>query len=553
MRNGKSIHGRRMHREMFPSSFLKNCTDRYCYMLPDCVKGSMPITQKNRELLIKLGELMGIDESSIPRKQSNIPAGYTYLGQFIDHDITLEPFSNIDENKKVDPQETMNLRTPCLDLDSLYGGGPVVTPYLYDHSPGVDGLKFIIGENNTSTGRGGPPRADGSFGTPLNFDLPRTPDGTAIIGDPRNDENLIISQLHHSFLKFHNRVVDQVISDNPNLGRQEIFSKARELVTHHYQWIVVNDFLRRILPDKILKDVFNRRRVLLFKKKKGKNGNTDPFRLPVEFTVGAYRFGHSMVRDNYDFNDNFRDGAGPNDFLKAFEFVSRGRIPVFSNWVVDFNRFFITNRKIGKVNMAMKIDTNMALNLHRLPSDLNELPPTGMMMNFKAMLASRNLVRGMIFKLPTGQCVARKCKMKAMTSFKDLFGKRMLLSIAARIPKPLLPGGVRFPKLPGGIKIPSRVADKDLKFLIDNKELRTKTPLWYYVLREAELKGKGNQLGPCGARILAETFFRMLDEDPKSYLNKNPRFKPSLPRIAGKKRGDFDMADLLNFAGVLTL
>ncbi|MBX2817060.1 MAG: hypothetical protein KTR24_13725 [Saprospiraceae bacterium] len=496
-----------------------------------------------------LGDLMGVDESGIARKESNIPAGYTYLGQFIDHDITLEPFSSVDSVQV--PSQTLNMRTPCLDLDSLYGGGPAVSRHLYDHGPNlslqVRGLKFLLGENR-NVGPGGPHTSVGAIGVPSDFDLPRTSDRTAIIGDPRNDENLFVSQLHHAFLKFHNRVVDQLSLEG--VSRDELFDRARETVTHHYQWIVVHDFLRRILVDKLLADVFDDENLIFFPQRAN---NQNPFRLPVEFTVGAYRFGHSMVRDKYDFNNNFRDALTNNSFLNAFNFVSRQRLPVFSNWVIDWNRFFDTGITFGddfKINMAMKIDTNMALSLESLPSDLNEQAPgSSSMPNFKAILASRNLRRGLAFKLPSGQAVSRKCNLQPMQSLKDLLSQKVKLTINRLVPKNDIPKELRLAKVP--FERPLKILDRKLLLFLTNKELARKTPLWYYVLREAETKGKGNQLGPCGGRIIAETFYRMLKDDPESYLNKG--FTPHLDRIQGKPNGDFDMADLLNFAGVLSL
>jgi len=556
MNLGKFSHGRGLSKPLFSMSFLKNCRDFYCYMFPDCTTKdkTLPINETNRTFLNRLGELMAKNELSMPKQESKIPAGYTYFGQFVDHDITFEPFSDINSDKFLDPQETQNFRTPCLDLDNLYGGGPAVTPFLYDHGPFGMGMKFLIGTNR-NVGSGGPRNRDRSTGIPSDFDVPRTPDKTAIIGDPRNDENLFVSQLHHAFLKFHNNVLEHEQSKDPNRDRGTLFNTTRMSVTHHYQWIVVHDFLKRIIPTKVWKDVFEKENLLFFKRN---SKNSNPFRLPVEFTVAAYRFGHSMVRDAYDFNDNFNDTVGNNDFLKAFIFISRDNLPVFSNWVVDFNRFFDTGINNGKVNKAMKIDTNMGINLSRLPADINRRPPTGTV-DFMSILAARNLRRGLVFKLPSGQCVAKKCKEKPMGSLRELIGPKMQLSINGRIPAEMLTKELKDlrlsnKQLPKGFARPNKAFfDKDLLSILNKNILAfiTKTPLWFYVLREAESVGKGEQLGPCGGRIVAETFYRMLQEDSQSIFNQP--FTPNLPRIGAKPSGDFDMADLLNFAGVLTL
>ena len=79
--------------------------------------------------------------------------------------------------------------------------------------------------------------------------------------------------------------------------------------------------------------------------------------------------------------------------------------------------------------------------------------------------------------------------------------------------------------------------------------LLSKTPLWYYVLREAAVLGGGNQLAPVGGRIVAETFVRLLKRDVSSFLNAPGGFTPMLPSAT---LGDFTVADLVIFSGVTT-
>ena len=104
--------------------------------------------------------------------------GITFFGQFIDHDLTLDTLPQPDA--PVDPTTLVNGRTFAFDLDSVYGGGSSKSPQLYD------GDKFKIGV-----------ATDG-----LSPDLPRDPEtGQAILVEHRNDENLIIAQIHLSFLQ----------------------------------------------------------------------------------------------------------------------------------------------------------------------------------------------------------------------------------------------------------------------------------------------------------------------------------------------------------------
>jgi hypothetical protein len=320
------------------------------------------------------------------------------------------------------------------------------------------------------------------------FDVPRVASQTAVIGDPRNDENLIVSQFHHAMLRFHNRVVDLLVSE---AFAGDIFLEARLRVTRHYQWAVVHDFLPRICGAAAVS--------VALASVSAPVGS--PFQMPVEFSVAAYRFGHSLIRDFYWVNHNF-----PNATLgQVFEFARVPRLPVFSNWVVDFNALFETGFPVPVFNRARKIDSVLAQGLESLPGF------SGLM----AVLAQRNLRRGLAFGLPSGQGVAK------------FFGVTPLS--AAELLAGLPANEVAVLQASSGL-------------------LLRKTPLWYYILREAMVRHQGDQLGAVGARIVAETFVRMLKRDDTSFLNVSG-FAPTLP--AGSP-GAFTFADLVHLAGVTT-
>jgi hypothetical protein len=496
----RRFHGLKLDLSWFPfPPLISSCADKFGYMSSTATRAStrLPFNATMQALLGDLGNLMGdpgrdpnpFSHNPADTGVSSIPAGFTYFGQFVDHDITFDVSSSIDVD--TDANTINNMRSPTLDLDSVYGRGPGLDPFLYvfPSSGPSTAIKFQEG-TNTNTGPGGPSNNGSSTGmvTQSRFDVPRIlGTNTAVIGDPRNDENLIIVQFQHAMLRFHNAVVDLLLAAS---FAGDIFAEAKRIVTHHYQWAVVHDFLERICGSAAVTNALTTVIAPI----------GSMFRMPVEFAVAAYRFGHSMIRDTYWVNFNFPTAT----LGQVFEFNRTPRLPVFSNWVVDFNAFFDTGVPVPVHNKARRIDSFMAIGLETLPGF------AGLM----AILATRNLRRGLAFGLPSGQGMANAFGIAPMS--------------AADLISGLPAAEVNVLNSHAGV-------------------LLAKTPLWYYVLREAAVLGGGNQLGPVGARIVAETFVRMLKRDASSYLNVSGGFTPMLPSATP---GDFTVADLVTFSGV---
>jgi hypothetical protein len=438
----------------------------------------------------------------------DVPAGYTYLGQFIDHDITLDTTPL--EVQEADPLATTNFRSPSVDLDSVYGQGPAVDPHLFQRDPATHRTtaKLLIGRASESFDPAG-----GNVPS-LPNDLPRNQVGRALIGDERNDENLLVAQTHLLFLKFHNKVVDLLNATQPGLTGQDLFEEARRLVTWHYQWIVLFDFVERLTEPGLVRKIKHAgRRLYRFRSR--------PY-MPAEFAAAAYRLGHSMVRESYSHNRVFREGGvadGTLGLLFNFtgksgqivgELVDQGAVAqptgpgplrdLPSNWVIDWRRFFDLGTPLAtpdfQLNAARRLDPMIVPALHTLPG----IPGR------EGSLAFRNLRRGVILGLPSGQDVARAMGIQPLTG--DEVGSG--------------PDGA----------------------VARTHGMHLKSPLWYYILKEAKVVHDGKRLGPVGSTIIAETFLGLVHGDRKSFLWLQSNWKPVLPSATP---GHFTMADMVRF------
>ncbi len=223
-----------------------------------------------------------------------LTSGFTFVGQFVDHDITFDT-TPIDQQEE-DPDATTNFRVPRYDLDALYGRGPSQDPQLYD-SADRDKFKLVKTTHTTI-------RSDTLKTPEVVYDVPRDANGKAIIADRRNDQTIIINQMHVAMQMFHNKLVDYMRA--LRVPRAAVFESARRLARWHYQWMVTHDFLPAIvgqkMADSVYKEVLTGVPIINIKYYKPTNPLGRPF-IPVEFSVAAYRFGHSMTRPRYTVRD----------------------------------------------------------------------------------------------------------------------------------------------------------------------------------------------------------------------------------------------------------
>lgn len=452
--------------------------------------------------------------NAMPCADQVIPAGYTYLGQFITHDITFDKTSGIADGE-LSSLEVRQGRTPSLELDSLYGMGPLSASsrHLYED----DRLRFRIGET-TKTLLGTPP-------TLLPNDLPRDRSNQANprkaqIADSRNDRNLALAQTHLAFMKFHNVVVNHLASEGEALGR-ELFVEARKIVIQHYQSIILDDYLPKIIDPSALKKI--RKEVLARVAENGMASTNGDLFLPIEFAHAAFRFGHSMVRDQYEWNRVFHSPKTPNTdaarLHHLFTFTGlngnmQGALTLPTNWVIDWRRFYKFEDhpvKDNEFNLARKISPSLSLGLKGIPGF-----PAGHSIDSRSV-AVLDLQLGAKTGLPSGQEVAKIMEVKHGL-------KPHLKNQIAKGPN-----------------------DEINKILVENG-FDKKTPLWFYILREAESEMNGRCLGQVGARIVAETIIRVINASEYSILREKRKWKPSLPSI---NSDHFEMTDMLAFVNDL--
>jgi len=413
-----------------------------------------------------------------PEDNPAIAAGWTYFGQFLDHDLTYDPVSRLTGAGQAD-DDLLDLRTARLDLDSLFGTGPDDQPYLYSKA---DPAKLLVV----------PHPQEGSA-----FDLPRNPDERALIGDPRNDVHIIISQLHLAFAQFHNHVVDAVRTANPAWTAPQVLAEAKRQVIWHYQWLVVHQYLDLTVGQPL-------RTSVLSDGTPGAPGTPgtppgwtlayyhlsgEPAYIPKEFSAAAFRFGHSQVRPTYKLNA----GLAPLPVFDGSAAPGRGDLRGFRTrppgWTVDWSLFFDLGSGTPP-QASRRIDTLLA------PA-LSTLPTTVVTDGATVSLAERNLLRGAALHLPSGQDVAR-----AMD----------ITPIAGTISTPT-----------GAVAMPDPA------------------PLWFYLLAESASSAAGVHLGPTAGRLVAEVLVGLLVADDSSYLRTDLTWRPTL----GGTSGEFTIADVL--------
>lgn len=422
------------------------------------------------ELIEALGKPKGLMDTlpSKKTKDSDIPAAYTFFAQFIDHDVTLDVTSKLESDVIQNADKLPNLRSMSLDLDCVYGFGPEASPHLYSND---EEGKLLLGNSKNPN------------------DLARAKDDTALIGDPRNDENMFVSQLQLLFIRFHNTFIDMGMD----------FEEAQRQCRNHYQYIVLHDFLKRICDPEIygiaLKNIY--KKSYPFKYEPSEHGKLD---MPVEFSVAAYRFGHSMVRSVYPVNAKELKVE-----LFSEKFNTGGFSHVPKALTVDWRYLLDVSNRVSYAR-SKDIDEKLARELNDLPfMKENEPDPN------KRSLSFRNLLRARSLGLPSGQSVA-----------KSLYDCGYPIDCEVDL---------KLSKVDGYSSLNATL----------KKELKEQTPLFFYILRESILSPN---LGKVGSAILMEVFGGMLVNCSTTYLH-DEAWEPS--KDISCSDNELTLKDIVNF------
>jgi hypothetical protein len=431
--------------------YIPSRWDRYSRLFPPSS------TSFDLDTMRELG--CSMDKATSLTSDLRILAGHTYFGQFIDHDLTRDDTPLFDAGKKL-PSETENHRTAWLDLDSVYGDGPLSEKH--GHLYQEDDASFRLGDVLVK-------------GEP--FDLPLGKHtATAQLVDDRNNENIIVRQVHVLFLKLHNAAVKELPT---KLAARERFERARDRVRWQYQWLVRHDFLKQICKPKVYENVINGHRSIHW------HGE---FSIPIEFSQAAFRFGHSLVRHIYVLNTEPTGENGQTADVPLAEIFAAAHAPgpVKPRLRVDWDRFLGGPTGSKGYEFAFLVDTSIAQPLFHLPKESIRLFVQSLAPDEPPELPVRTLLRGAATRLPTGEEVEARFNLPSLRSCNPSSAWKIL----------------------------------------DDLGLKGRTPLWYYVLLEAELEQKGGTLGTVGSLLVAGVIEENLRQDPRSFLQNGSTWTP---------------------------
>ena len=451
----------------------------------------------DEDALSALAAAMRSEKRSV--EHSTIPAAYTYLGQFLAHDLAYTSFDS-------DPLNPVNYRTHAFDLDSIFD----MRPDCYPENGKAYQCRGGLGLGATSAGR---------FA-----DIPRDAEGVPLLPDERNDNNVIVSQLVASIIRLHHRICD-IETDE---------AAAKRLTRRHMQSVILHDYLERIIDRDVYDEVMTHGRGFLFA-----DAAPYPFRIPVEFSIGCFRFGHSMVRERYFLNGTL--SREPTRQVLAHTHLGK---------VIDRERPFLQDRWV--------VDWSYLLDL-----DGSREPEYAEAIDAKLPVLFQELDRRWVYEMPSGhgsntvplsELTLKRGRSVGLSPAQDL-----VACVNTELAGHPLPGGGRRKRVEGIADLSENVGKTAVGDVLsrDGHSLAKATPLWFYTLAEAQRLGRDDRdgstrLGPLASRIVMETVHAAIQASPDSIIDdeQRVRFEPH-PKLVTTQGNAFVLHDMCRNIGNL--
>lgn len=386
---------------------------------------------------------------------SKIPAGYAFVLNNVLRDVTSK----------------YRGRIPALDLRSMYGSSTTRMHLLDRH------MRFKI--NITQT------------------DLVRDGYGKAMVLDSRIDKHYIDAQLHLLLLRYHNRIMDHFVNVNAQQGLQaiplpELFNRTRICVIKHWQWIVLFDVVKSLVPDNIFKDVikYGQRYYPIYTQ------STAPKIPPLEFTHAVAQIHWSLRRDTYKLQSSVHLTEHHSKYYVG-GVLPPTPLDIISLFNADCTPSGALDSYIPRSCAISKLPTESGFHTQHMEASTNNdtISP------FQAILDKSNN------NLSSGYVIAKHMGILPLSDESlirtDRTGVFRALAISTR-----------------------------------------KLPLLIYILKEAEIRGEGSKLHGVGARLLTEFIRGLIWSNPKGLCCLSNSWKPSMPR---SRMYHYTMSDLVNW------
>ena len=470
----------------------------------------------------------------------HIPSGYTYLLQLVAHDLVHSsvPMSVIEDSGS----GMLNARRSGLRLETIYGGGPMVCPLAYalDDKQDESRTKLRLGSipDDPDIRQKGCPYRDiarvrpygvnGDDRDPTRYNEPFPARTDPLIADPRNDAHVILSQMTALFHHLHNgildllpRQADKVAAESKIEAAHERYLCARGAATLIYRNVVRKELMRLVLHPDVL--AAYQKPDCRFLDDTRRNGQA-AWSVPWEFSHGAFRFAHAMVRPRYHLN-RYTTDASIREVIDTSSAQEPQNTPLRKEWLIAWSNFFCIDG--SKPNLSRRIGPQYSAPLMKNP---DIFPPqlegsgTSGADPLSVGLAYRDLMSSGLAGLWSVGALIEEIKRK----------RPELIALSPLLSDP----GQRATALKDWLGRHAR--GKGLTNVADLTSLADNPPLSFFILFEAAMdpRTQGMRLGVLGSILVAEVVFGALQLDPLPFEVGAKSLKEALGKLSRSIYGD---------------